>query len=122
MRFLPFSASSSDASASRTANPPWAATCAMPPPIWPAPRMPIVWISATPDMVRSAYHARAGLAFAIAVGSFVPACAPSATESAMSLVRQHRDEEAIATLRERLAKQPEDVEARRLLVRILAAA
>ncbi len=39
----------------------------------------------------------------------------------MSLVRQHRDEEAIATLRERLTKQPDDVEARRLLVRILAA-
>jgi tetratricopeptide (TPR) repeat protein len=39
----------------------------------------------------------------------------------MSLVRQHRDEEAIATLRERLAKEPGDIDARRLLVRVLAA-
>jgi tetratricopeptide (TPR) repeat protein len=39
----------------------------------------------------------------------------------MSLARQHRDEEAIATLREELDKRPDDIEARRLFVRILAA-
>jgi tetratricopeptide (TPR) repeat protein len=51
------------------------------------------------------------------------ACAaPSAIERARSLSRQNRDDEAAAVLRERLRRHPEDVEARRMLVRVLAAA
>jgi tetratricopeptide (TPR) repeat protein len=46
-------------------------------------------------------------------------CAPSATERAQSLVRQNRNDEAVATLRARLASHPDDVIARRLLVRVL---
>ena len=38
----------------------------------------------------------------------------------MALVRQHREAEGTATLRAHLAKRPEDVAARRLLVRLLA--
>ena len=47
-------------------------------------------------------------------------CAASAQERAMSLARQHREPEAIATLRQELAKHPGDLPARRLLVRLLA--
>ena len=48
------------------------------------------------------------------------ACAgPSATERAQSLVRQHREEQAVALLRTRLTAHPEDLSARRLLVRLL---
>jgi tetratricopeptide (TPR) repeat protein len=43
----------------------------------------------------------------------------SATDRAQSLVRQHREEEAVATLRADLAAHPDDVPARRLLVRLL---
>ena len=45
---------------------------------------------------------------------------PTPTERAMSLARQHRDAEGIATLRTSLSEHPEDVEARKLLVRLLA--
>jgi tetratricopeptide (TPR) repeat protein len=41
-------------------------------------------------------------------------------ERAMSLARQHREAEAIAMLRIDLAKKPDDVAARRMLVRLLA--
>lgn len=61
---------------------------------------------------------RVGLALLV---SIVAACAPSATVRAQSLVRQNREDEAVATLRERLAGHPEDVEAHRLLVRVLGA-
>ncbi|MDB4995600.1 MAG: repeat protein [Myxococcaceae bacterium] len=44
----------------------------------------------------------------------------SATDKAMSLTRQHREDEAIATLRKDLAEHPDDLAARRLLVRLLA--
>jgi tetratricopeptide (TPR) repeat protein len=44
---------------------------------------------------------------------------PSATDRAEALVRQHRDDEAVAALRERLQRHPEDVAARKLLVRLL---
>jgi tetratricopeptide (TPR) repeat protein len=44
---------------------------------------------------------------------------PSATVRAQSLVRQGHDDEAAATLKERLAGHPDDVPARRLLVRVL---
>jgi tetratricopeptide (TPR) repeat protein len=43
----------------------------------------------------------------------------SATDRAQSLVRQHREEEAVATLRSDLMAHPDDVPARRLLVRLL---
>lgn len=50
-----------------------------------------------------------------------PSCAPrGAVERAAQLVRLHREPEAIATLREHLAKHPDDVAARRLYVRVLA--
>ncbi len=52
----------------------------------------------------------------------VSGCAqPTAVVRAQSLVRQHREDEALATLRRRLDAHPEDVPARRLLVRVLAA-
>jgi tetratricopeptide (TPR) repeat protein len=47
------------------------------------------------------------------------ACAAPATERAQSLVRQHREEEAVAVLRKRLTAHPDDVAARKLLVRVL---
>jgi tetratricopeptide (TPR) repeat protein len=59
----------------------------------------------------------AALLLALVVSS---ACdPPSATVRAQSLVRQHREEEAVSTLRRRLDAHPEDVPARRLLVRVL---
>jgi tetratricopeptide (TPR) repeat protein len=42
------------------------------------------------------------------------------TERARSLARQHREEEGIRVLRDDLAKHPDDLDARRLLVRLLA--
>lgn len=45
---------------------------------------------------------------------------PGPIERAQQLVRMRRDTEAIATLRGHLAKHPDDVSARRLLVRVLA--
>jgi len=54
---------------------------------------------------------------------FCAGCAvPSVTQRAESLVRQNRDEEAVAILRQRLRTQPQDIPARRLLVRVLASA
>src|SRR5580658_9204405 len=47
-------------------------------------------------------------------------CAQNATERAQSLVRQHREEDAVATLRERLRVNGSDLVARKLLVRVLA--
>jgi tetratricopeptide (TPR) repeat protein len=44
---------------------------------------------------------------------------PSATLRAQALVREHREDEALATLRRRLDAHPEDVPARRLLIRVL---
>jgi tetratricopeptide (TPR) repeat protein len=70
------------------------------------------------------YHAHAKLGFLIALAALLAtggaACAPSATEQAMSLARQHREAEGIHVLREQLQKHPDDVRARRLLVRLLA--
>jgi len=49
------------------------------------------------------------------------ACAaPSAIDRAQQLVRMHREGEAVVLLRGQLAKHPDDVGARRLLVRVLA--
>jgi tetratricopeptide (TPR) repeat protein len=68
-------------------------------------------------------HTTLWLASVLAVCGFCAggtACAPpSATERAQSLVRQHREADAVATLRARLQAHPEDVPARRLLVRVL---
>jgi tetratricopeptide (TPR) repeat protein len=48
-------------------------------------------------------------------------CAPQTpVDRAQQLVRLHREGEAIATLRSRLGTHPDDVPARRLLVRVLA--
>ena len=44
----------------------------------------------------------------------------SPTDKAQSLVRQHRETEAVQVLRDDLAKHPDDQPARRLLVRVLA--
>jgi tetratricopeptide (TPR) repeat protein len=56
-----------------------------------------------------------GLALMLAVG-----CAhPTATDRAQALVRQHREEEAVTFLRADLATHPDDIPARRLLVRLL---
>ena len=61
------------------------------------------------------------LAFPFALALLVAACAPqSPVERAQQLVRLHREPEAIATLRDHLAKHPDDVPARRLYVRVLA--
>jgi tetratricopeptide (TPR) repeat protein len=51
--------------------------------------------------------------------ALVAACAAPATERAESLVRQNRTDEAVASLRGRLDAHPEDLAARRLLVRVL---
>jgi len=47
-------------------------------------------------------------------------CVQNTTERAQSLVRQHREEEAVAMLRERLRVNGSDLVARKLLVRVLA--
>jgi cytochrome c-type biogenesis protein CcmH/NrfG len=44
---------------------------------------------------------------------------PAATAHAQALVRQGHDDEAVATLEQRLAVHPDDVPARRLLIRLL---
>jgi protein O-GlcNAc transferase len=46
-------------------------------------------------------------------------CAVPATERAQSLVRQDRGDEAVAVLRKDIAAHPDDLPARRLLVRVL---
>lgn len=56
----------------------------------------------------------------VAVLLLVSGCAhASAVDRAQSLVRQHKEEEAVATLRADLAVHPDDVRARKLLVRLL---
>jgi tetratricopeptide (TPR) repeat protein len=68
-----------------------------------------------PSMTR---HIMPWLALLVAGG---PACAPAgATERAQALVREHRESEAAAVLREQLRAHPEDVKVRRLLVRVVA--
>jgi tetratricopeptide (TPR) repeat protein len=47
---------------------------------------------------------------------------PTPTQHAMSLARQHREGEAIASLRKALAQRPDDMDARAMLVRLLASA
>jgi tetratricopeptide (TPR) repeat protein len=65
-------------------------------------------------------HTTPSLALLLAVCA---ACAPpSATDRAQALVRAHREGEAAALLRERMRAKPDDLAARRLLVRVLAVA
>jgi Flp pilus assembly protein TadD len=69
-------------------------------------------------MMVSARHTTVSVAFALAVA--LAGCArPSASDRAQSLVRQHREEEAVALLRKDLVEHADDVRARRLLVRLL---
>jgi tetratricopeptide (TPR) repeat protein len=56
----------------------------------------------------------------VAAAFLLAGCAQSATDRAQSLMRQHREDEAVAILRERLRVRPGDLAARRLLVRMLA--
>ncbi|CAN5846132.1 hypothetical protein BH11MYX4_BH11MYX4_57290 [soil metagenome] len=63
---------------------------------------------------------RASLA-ALVIGATTLACAaPGPLDRAQQLVRMHREGEAVSLLRAHLAKHPDDVGARRLLVRVLA--
>ena len=58
---------------------------------------------------------------ALAVVLLATACVRlSPTDRAQSLVRQHKETEAVNVLRDDLAKHPDDLPARRLLVRVLA--
>jgi len=59
------------------------------------------------------------LAVAVVLALGVGCARPSAADRAQSLVRQHREEEAVALLRKDLTARPDDVPARRLLVRLL---
>jgi tetratricopeptide (TPR) repeat protein len=74
-------------------------------------------------------HITLSLAVLLAVGAAaggavcagcMPASAAGATGRAQALVREHREPEALALLRERLRAHPDDLAARRLLVRVLA--
>ena len=61
------------------------------------------------------------LVLALALGAF--GCAGShlgAVERATSLAREHREGDALTILREQLRAHPDDLESRRLLVRVLA--
>jgi tetratricopeptide (TPR) repeat protein len=69
---------------------------------------------------RRAVRVLLALGAALAAWPSAGCVSPSATERAQALVRQHREDEAAATLRARLASHPDDVPARRLLVRVLA--
>jgi protein O-GlcNAc transferase len=67
-----------------------------------------------------ARHTTLWVAFILGLCLGGAGCArPSASDRAQSLVRQHREEEAVAFLRRDLAAHPDDVPARRLLVRLL---
>jgi tetratricopeptide (TPR) repeat protein len=63
-------------------------------------------------------HTTLSLALLVAIGA--GCVAPSATDKAQALVREHRESEALVLLRERLSAHPEDPGARRLLIRVLA--
>ncbi|MBX3191426.1 MAG: tetratricopeptide repeat protein [Labilithrix sp.] len=65
------------------------------------------------------YHVRR--LFVLAFCLFVAGCAAQGPiDRAQQLVRMHREGEAITTLRAHLARHPDDVAARRLLVRVYA--
>ncbi len=60
------------------------------------------------------------VAFAVALAGATGCARPGPVEHAQQLVRLHREAEARKTLEAHLAKHPEDVAARRMLVRVLA--
>jgi superkiller protein 3 len=60
------------------------------------------------------------VALVLALSCATGCAAQGPIERAQQLVRLHREQEAIATLREHLATHPDDVPARRLYVRVLA--
>ncbi len=63
------------------------------------------------------------LALVVAGGWVETGCVnPTPVEQAMSLARQHREAEGISLLRGELAARPDDLDARRLLIRLLAVA
>jgi tetratricopeptide (TPR) repeat protein len=65
-------------------------------------------------------HTTLSLVVAASLSAACASCArPSAVERAQSLVREHREDDAIATLRADLRDHPDDVVARRMLVRVL---
>ena len=65
------------------------------------------------------YHLR--FAVAMALGIAAVACAPtSPMDRAIELTRNHQEAEAIGVLRTYLDKHPDDLKARRLLIRVLA--
>lgn len=67
--------------------------------------------------MRLLYH----LAFLIAMTSLGACAKPNVLQRALSYAHQHDDARALQTLREHLAKYPDDVPPRRLLIRLLAA-
>jgi tetratricopeptide (TPR) repeat protein len=67
-------------------------------------------------MLRSSRHTTL---FCAALALCAACASPSATERAQSLARQHREEEAVTLLRSRVVAHPDDIAARRLLVRLL---
>src|SRR5690349_8548643 len=100
----------------------------MPPPICPAPRTPIVRISMSLLRARVAwqdYHVPRALgsiaaALTLAAALSVGCASQGPVARAQQLVRLRRDAEAKQTLEAHLAKHPDDVPARRMLVRVLA--
>jgi tetratricopeptide (TPR) repeat protein len=56
-----------------------------------------------------------GLGLALCLGCVTP----SSAQRAMSLVHMHREDDAVALLRDAIAKHPSDVDSRRVLVRLL---
>ena len=71
-------------------------------------------------MVRAAKPLLLALLLASAAGGATACAPPGPIDRAQQLVRMHREAEAAAMLRAHLAKHPDDVGARRLLVRVLA--
>jgi Flp pilus assembly protein TadD len=61
------------------------------------------------------------LGLLVACGLLLSSCAPQGPiERAQQLVRLHREQEALTTLRTHLTKHPDDLSARRLYIRVLA--
>jgi tetratricopeptide (TPR) repeat protein len=66
-------------------------------------------------------QAQARALVVLALAASATACVkPTPVQRAMSLVRQHREEDAAALLRKEIAAHPDDLELRAMLVRVLA--
>ena len=69
------------------------------------------------------YHLRFGVAMLGASLLFAQGCAkPNPTDRAIELVRNHQEEQAISELHAWLDRHPDDLKARRLLIRVLGEA